>query len=715
MKMKLKFIAVILLTILIPLSSYAGVSDWQKSSVDEEGKIRLKIAGFGEGKNSIIGALEIELKDSWKTYWKTPGDAGLPLSIDFAKSKNIKDIKILWPSPTRYDFYGIETWGYKHHAVFPIQIEPINKSEAVELNISISWAVCDENCIFLRNEFSEKITQDYSDKNVFDEVAKAIEKTQKNNGENGLFIENFSQKENNHLEIKVSSSDEIDTNKADIFILESEGNFKFLKPVFEVSEDKKSAVAKIKYDTLLEGKTAEGKNLRITFVSGDYSVETSIIAPKPNEILSLKAENKTAPIAVFENKNIENTKPKISENILFFAMLAFLGGLILNIMPCVLPVLLLKIFGALKYSGKSHSHIRVGFLFSTLGIISSFLLLASLVVLLKYLGASVGWGIQFQNAYFIIFLSLILALFTANQWGFFEINLSGDVSQKLSSVDDSSFKGSFLTGAFATLLATPCSAPFLGTAISFALTSSNIELFLIFFAMGVGLATPYILVSIFPRIVNIFPKPGSWMIKIKYLLGAFLFATLVWLLWVLASIIGYFGAIPVYILISALLGVLYWSKANNTPSIRVILFVVYISAMAFIIPQFLVGDKFTPQDEAKSKWQHFDQAKLAEYIGQDKLIFVDITADWCLTCKFNKINVINSAEIENLFEKNQVIRIKADYTKPSAEINNYLKSFDKYAIPVNIVYGKNAKKGIVLPVVLTKENVTQAINQAKGE
>jgi len=399
---------------------------------------------------------------------------------------------------------------------------------------------------------------------------------------------------------------------------------------------------------------------------------------------------------------------------IFKLLLAIIGGLILNIMPCVLPVLSIKLMSIIKHSGSSPSKIKQSFVASIIGILFCFIILALITYSIKAVGSNLGWGFQFQNPYFIIFLIVILTLFTAELMGFFELTysqflatiLNKKISQK--TANDNIFAPNFLSGVLAVLLATPCSAPFLGSAISFALTQNFITILLVFIFIGIGFSLPYFILILFPNSLKYLPKPGSWMQKTKQVFAGFLFATAIWLTYVLCNIIGYLPGI----LTGIFALILFFSFKISKKTIRNLSIIIAV-IFSFTIPIEFHQWESKKKHELNSLWQTFDQSLLINQIAQGKVILVDVTADWCLTCKFNKIMVLNSPEINSLLKSGEIIGLRADITKPDDEVMKYMAKYDRYAIPFNIVYGPNAQNGILMSELLNKNEILEAIKKAK--
>lgn len=362
----------------------------------------------------------------------------------------------------------------------------------------------------------------------------------------------------------------------------------------------------------------------------------------------------------------------------------------------------------MQHSGKEKRHIRTSFLSSAAGIVVSFLVLAGIVSGLREAGSAVGWGFHFQQPLFLVFMVLVITLFAANLWGFFEINLPSSMTSWLAGAGHSSH---FFSGMLATLLATPCSAPFVGTAIGFAFQWGTDTIFMIFFFMGLGLAAPYLLIALWPKMVSGLPKPGAWMLRVKAFLGALLFGTALWLIWIFAAQRGNAASLALLACIMAMSLVLWTKKQQAIPGLVALLAIIALSGIIFYLPY----SGMQPKEEVRADetiWQPFDEQAIPALVRQGKTVFVDVTADWCVTCKANKLLVLDTPEIKTKLLELNVVAMEADFTNPSREISLYLNRFNRYGIPFNAVYGPGVPQGIVLPELLTKEAVIRALEQA---
>ena len=494
--------------------------------------------------NNLHLGLYFKLDPGWKIYWKYPGKAGYPPGIDWVKSKNIKDLEILWPKPEEFEILGMESLGYSKEVILPIKLIIENNNEKLLANFDVDYLTCKKICIPF----------------------------------------------NDNLILNIPTGD---------------------------------------------GQVSEyGKVINQYIDKSNYLNYSSLLNP---------------------------------DSILLFLFIAFVGGVILNFMPCVFPVLSLKIYNVLSQQQQNINNktIKRNFLATILGIIFSFFVLSLITVLLKSLGHSLGWGFQFQSPIFLSFMILILILFSLNLIDVFSIDIPFFFKKFLNKVinfnkKNSEFFQNFLLGSFITILSTPCSAPFIGTALGFAFVSSNQVIFLIFFCISLGLSSPYIILATKPQILSFLPKPGLWMKKFKYFLSFLLILTAIWL----ASVL--------LIQINAI---------NN--------------------------------DSKNNNWLDFDTIKLNELVNENNIVFVDITADWCMTCFYNKKTVLDRKKVKNIFEKYDVKKMRGNLTKPNKEINKYINSYGRFGIPANVIYSPSAPQGVLLPEVLTVRNLLSTFESIK--
>jgi suppressor for copper-sensitivity B len=356
------------------------------------------------------------------------------------------------------------------------------------------------------------------------------------------------------------------------------------------------------------------------------------------------------------------------------------------------------------------------------GIVFSFLVLAVAALGLRSAGVVIGWGIQFQQPAFLVAMSLLLTLFACNMWGIFEIRLPGWASGLAAGGGEGqSLPGAFGTGAFTTLVATPCSAPFLGTAVGFALSRGAFEIFAVFAALGIGLALPYLLVAAAPGLASYLPRPGPWMVVFRRILGFALAATVLWLVSVLVAQSGIGAAIAVGALMAVTVLVLWgrarWPRASAGAGRALTAGAVGVVAVLAFLAPVLLAPKWAPAPVAgvvDGVWRPFDKVQILNHVGAGKTVFVDVTADWCISCQVNKSLVLDRGEVAAYLAGDSVVAMRADWTRPSDEISAYLASFGRYGIPFNVVYGPAAPSGVVLSELLTPDEVLAAFGRASA-
>jgi thiol:disulfide interchange protein DsbD len=417
-----------------------------------------------------------------------------------------------------------------------------------------------------------------------------------------------------------------------------------------------------------------------------------------------------------------------------YLLFALIGGLLLNIMPCVLPVIALKIFGMVKMAGDQPRRIkRLGWMFS-LGILSSFLALASTVILLKLAGQQVGWGFQFQEPIFVIIMGAVVFAFGLSLFGVFEIQLPGAAVAGVSNVinkqgSEGGYAASFFEGVFATILATPCTAPFLGTALGFAFAQPWWIILLIFSVVAAGMAIPYLLLTAKPAWMRFLPKPGAWMETAKQFMGFLMMGTLLWLLYIfgkqlgMEAVIGAAGFLLTVGVAAWLIGRFatlsakrrtYWLAWAGALAVTVVGFRLFLTPV-LQAQEVLAGtspDGATASQEGIA-WRPFTTATVEDLLQQHRTVFIDFTAEWCLTCKVNEKTVLADPEVIGRFASLGIVAVKADWTNRNPEITRLLAQFGRSGVPLYVIFpAASPDRPIVLPEVITKGIVLEALDRA---
>lgn len=665
-------------------------------------KINLQLTGQTNPEVKTVNALlNVKLDDGWKTYWRSPGEGGIAPTFDWQpQSKNIKAVDWLWPTPKRYPVLGVETIGYKDQIHFPLVLTLEDNQLPSRLQGLFTLASCTNICVL--TDYKIDLSFDESSLVTNDDVAfmyaqavsrvpliiasEAIETQQHNANINAM----TASWDPLNKQVVVQLSHKIGWQKPDLFIDSSEPELQdifFAKPQISITD----------------------KQVTATFSVSSWSGDVDLTQAKVN--ITVVDENVAVELSATLGDQVINTTEASLASIF---LIALLGGLILNIMPCVLPVLGMKLSSILGTDGNQLSQIRKQFLASSAGILTSFWILATFLLALKFSGEALGWGIQFQNPYFIAAMVVITALFTANMLGLFEIQLPSSWQTWLATKGDHSYIGHYLQGMFATLLATPCSAPFLGTAVAFALGASAWQLFAVFTALGLGMALPWLLIAIFPRIALLLPKPGKWMGTVKGVFALLILATCFWLVSLLSSFIGFVYTLSVAFIILLAFSILIIKKQGKTVFLKILASVLLVAAGAFIVGSLTAKYWAAPlQDDIV--WQPLQAELIQQQVAAGNTVFVDVTADWCVTCKANKIGVILQDPVYSALQADAVIAVKGDWTVRSNSVTTYLQSFGRYGVPFNVVYGPAAPNGIALSTVLSSQSVLEALQQAKGQ
>ncbi|MCQ2122552.1 MAG: thioredoxin family protein [Fibrobacter sp.] len=428
-----------------------------------------------------------------------------------------------------------------------------------------------------------------------------------------------------------------------------------------------------------------------------------------------------------EAEPVTNEENGPAAGTLALLLFALLGGAILNLMPCVLPVLSLKLFSLIKQAGESRGRLLALGVSTAAGILVSFWVLAAIITIIKIGGGNAGWGMQFQSAGFIAFMVVILSAFAMSFFGVFEVWLPWGATTKMDAAGQKSgLVGAFFTGALLVLLSTPCSAPFLGTAMGFAFTASAPVLFLFFTAAGLGLAAPYLLVSAFPSMLKVLPKPGAWMVKLQKIMGALLLATVVWLLWIVNEQaggvgVGIFAVVAVLSIAASVAlgkiappGVAFIREIGVAVGAAAVLFIAWFGILA---PRYEAEVQFRfdarmAEQMTEDGWYRYSPALIEEMAKAGRTVFIDVSADWCITCKANEAAVLNREDFTRAMDSLNVARVKADWTRETPDVNALLRSLGKSGVPAYAIYPKgDAGKQIVLPELLTTGAIVEKITK----
>jgi len=643
------------------------------------------------GKPCNAGLL-LRMAPGWHTYWKFSGDAGLPTEIKWNLPPGWKVGEIQWPIPLKTNDPGdIQTYGYQDEVMLIQEITPPAKidSSLVKLSAQADWLVCERICIpgsaNLELELSTATSSEPKNTDLFARYRRLVPK----DFPAAQTASSTWSRTGNDLHLKVTGEQIANYQTLDFFPL-PQGNTVVGHPSVE-SRQGNEVTFKIPIESL-------DKNLS--------SMPGLIVFSKfPNG-------NERTAWRLGASQVAAATQPsRTSRGLLGFLFFGFIGGFILNLMPCVLPVISLKIFGFIKHAGKDRRGVfRNGVAFIA-GIFVWFVGLALLLIGLKAAGHQITWAAQFTNPYFVLALSVIVLVFALDLFGVFEIALPQALMHKmLHSATREGEVGSFFQGVFATALATPCTAPFLGTAIGFSFTQSPLIILLMFVAVAAGMSAPYFLLSAQPAWMRFLPQPGPWMVNVKQFMGFLLLATLVFLIYVLGAQRGLEGAIwaSCFLLIVSLAC---WMKGAfivpASSAAKRMTSTVIMLALLLGSGVYLIGDKFRAAipdlvQIQQGDWQPFTPERLQSERDQGHAVFVDFTAAWCLTCKFNEKAVLENSEVREAFQRHGVVKLKADWTNGDPTITKLLQQFGRPGVPLYVLYPGKSQEPVVFPELLTK-------------
>ena len=655
------------------------------------------------GKSFTVGLL-LRMAPGWHTYWKFSGDAGLPTEMKWKLPPGWKVGDIQWPIPLKtIDPGDIRTYGYENEVLLMQEITPPSKIDTspVKLSADANWLTCEKICIpgsaTLQLDLPVASTSQPANTDVFARYQRLL--PQNWPGPDVARVD--WSRVGSDLRLKITSETLAKYPAVDFFPLPEQ------ETIVGHAEVQSRNNNEIVFRVPLESAPKELSSMAGLVVFAQQSNGDDRAAW---QITSAPAGAQTGLSASL------SARPAPARGIFTFLLFGFLGGLILNLMPCVLPVISLKIFGFVQQAGQSRQKIfRSGIAF-TLGIFGWFIALAVLLIALKGAGRDVTWGgFQFTNPYFVLALSVIVLVFALNLFGVFEVSLPQSVTSSLLSTSErKDLLGSFFQGVFATVLATPCTAPFLGTALGFAFTQSAAIILAMFIAIAAGMSAPYLLLSAQPAWLRFLPRPGPWMLHVKQFMGFLLLATLLFLLYVLGAQRGLEGAIwaSCFLLV---ISVACWMKgAFVVPTASAVKRIVVFALMLLLVigsGVYFIGDKFqsakiaSADSQIRGDWQPFTPERLQTELEQGRTVFVDFTAAWCLTCKFNEASVLEAQDVREAFQRHGIVKLKADWTNGDPVITKLLQHFGRPGVPLYVLYPAKNGEPIVFPEVLTKSMV----------
>ncbi len=691
-------IILILLAVSLAASSYLSAKAVREGQVEAE--LVTEVISIQAGRTFTL-ALRLKHDEGWHTYWKNPGDAGLPTTIEWILPEGFEAGPIQWPYPEKINVSGIINYGYSGEIFLLVDITPpanLRSGEDVTLTARVDWLMCEVICIpgsadleLILPVTLDPPTEESSWSTFFDESRERLPQrlhswkvsAYRNDNRMALFLEPTGEANRDISSLYFFSGDAQVAPGAPQPLRHSSGGYILELARTDFAEKETVSLPGILFRT--GGWIADG-SMQALEINPGYAE-----GPMP------------AVIGILSNQ-------AAGGNYLGILGLAFVGGLILNLMPCVFPVLGIKIMGFVGQAGEQKGRVIMHGLVYALGILISFWTLAAALLVLRAGGTNLGWGFQLQSPVFVYFLTLILFVFALNLSGVFEVGgRAMGLGQRF--MGTGGMAGSFFSGLLATVVATPCAAPFLAPALGAALALSGIESMIVFTFIGLGLAAPYLLLSMFPGLVRILPRPGAWMETFRQAMAFPLYASAGFLLWVLAAQVGEYGLLFALFAVTlvAMAGWIYgrWSVPGRKPAIRRL-----AGAAALAVFGLAIYTGYPVRESSGLVWEKWSTEKVASLRAEGRPIFVDFTARWCATCQANKATVFTSEKIIGAFRERDVAALKADWTTQDPAITEELARFGRSAVPFNIIYLPGRNEPFILPEILTSGAVMEVLGNS---
>lgn len=534
--------------------------------------------------------VRVRLGPGWKIYWKAPGDAGLPPEFDWSASSNVAEAAVHWPVPHRTSILGVESIGYTEEVLFPVELLIEDPDFEAKAELKLALYACSTICIREERVLAADLAHPSSP-----DAQSLIEEWQSkvpHKRSASLSITSAKIIRSTPPRIRVETASAQPLVHPDLFVAGARETYA-VKPDIQISGQRTMLTSILQHDPTDPSALS---NLEVTLTDGLHAVQALL---PPSEVLPSPA-----------SASHRTTADTDREAIWIIFATALLGGLILNLMPCVFPVLSLKLLSFVNHQPTPRRSVRMGLAASVAGVVASFLALASVLVVLKAGGTSIGWGVQFQQPLFLAVMAVVITLFAANLLGLFEISLPHGLMNALARNGvASSIPSQFANGFATALLATPCSAPFVGTAVSFALSRGGAEIYSVFAALGVGMAVPYLLIACVPNLATLLPHPGSWMLWLRRTMALPLLGTVAWLTTLIGATAGLFPASLMATALVVGLLVLWWRatqpSVNPTIAVSSVLFVVTAAALVALVQL----TRVTHTQAREIQWRPFTEAR----------------------------------------------------------------------------------------------------------
>lgn len=659
-------------------------------------RIVTDVSAVAPGSSFAVG-LDFELKKGWHTYWKNPGDSGEAMKVTWKVPSGIAAGPLLYPPPKRIDMPPLANFGYEDRVLIFSEMEAgddLAPGSQLVIQAEARWLVCEETCIPETGTFDlalpvKAVAVPGKDASLFVEGRMAQPKP--------LPPADFQLSERG-LELEIPNGIELPLETSQLFFFpENPGLIQNAAVQIAVKDGGKRSLRLVPDPALKE----LPENLSGILVTGSAAYALGGAPAHPAVVELPTGSQAPKPVAAQRPRGEEGLS--VARAFPF----AFLGGLLLNLMPCVFPVLSVKILSFIKRGGDDHRKVRSHGWAYTAGVLSSFGLLAAALIFLRWSGEALGWGFQLQSPLFVLGMIFFLFLLAFSLLGLFEIggSLMG-FGSKLA--HRPGLSGSFFTGVLATIVATPCTAPFMGPAVGFALVQPAAVAVTVFLALGAGMALPYLLLTHAPALLKRLPKPGPWMETFQQAMAFPLFATVIWLLWV----IGRQAPESLVTVLLALLGVAFgvWlgHRARRARPLALLVAAAAMTWAAMEVRAEVRTGQGRVQVSSAEGWAPYSEESIAAWRAEGRAVFIDFTAAWCLTCQVNKKTVLEREEVRKAFASKNVALVRADWTNQDVVISKALESFGRQGVPLYVYFpaGGEAK---LLPALLTKAIVLEAL------
>ncbi len=660
-----------------------------------EVRLTSNVDAFQPGKPVRLG-LHFKLARGWHIYWSNPGSAGQPPEVAFNLPKGAKASAIVWPTPLRVPEGPAMTYSYLGEVLLPLEITTPSGLSSLPIEAKVNWLICEKICVPEQGELRLDLPAG----------------GEKPSAQAPLFAAADARIPTpSPYAAAVSADGVLSLSRGDGW-LASVRDASFLPAAWGEIDDLAPQKA-----TIADGKVSLALKLGPTYdpKQGLPGVADLKDASGRERFLTVAAKPDSAAAAAQQAVLPAKSAPAASPGVLATLAFAFLGGLILNLMPCVFPILAMKAVSIARLAGHAHSSVRAHAISYTLGILVSFAALGGLLLVLRAAGMAAGWGFQFQSPVFVIAMSWLLFGLGLNLSGLFEID-PGIAGAGDGLTRAGGHVGSFFTGLLAVLVATPCTAPFMGVAIAAAATAPAAVTILIFLVMGLGLAAPYAMLTFFPAATRFLPRPGRWMAVFRQALAFPMYGAAVWLVWVADQQTGADGmlaALSGALLIGFAAWLLGVTRENERRGRAFGWSGAAASAIGAIALLFNVAATPAPTAAAEGETS-WSESRLAALRRAGQPVFVNMTAAWCVTCLVNERVTLSSEAVKQAFAGHKVAYLKGDWTHADPAISQYLREHGRDGVPLYVFYPSNGQKPVILPQVLTEGAVLDEIDRAGG-